>query len=89
MQRKVTYPIPLLLVCVGLCPELLDAEEQTHTIANLLDAHLLEDLLVHLEQVLAVDVVFPEHLLVVAALDAAEVFAHTVFIPVLDGVGTV
>lgn len=84
-QRKhpSTHSIPLLLAGDGLCPELLNAEEQAYSVADLLDAHLLEDILVHLKEVLAIDVVFPEELLVLAATDASQVFTDLVFVPVL------
>ena len=84
-----TYPIPPLLVRIRLCAQLLDAQEQADAVADLVDAHLLEHLLVDLEQVLAIDVVLAEDLLVLAALDAAQVLAHALLVPVLDRVGPV
>lgn len=83
------YPIPLLLVRVCFCPQLLNAEEQSYSIANLIDAHLLEDVLVHLQQVLAIDVVFSEQLLIFAAFDAPQVFTDLVLGPVLNSIRTI
>lgn len=79
-----SYPIPLFLVGIGLGPELLDAQKQPHPIANLVDSHFFEHFLVHFKQILSVDVILPKQLLVLAALDAAQVFAHPLLIPVLD-----
>jgi hypothetical protein len=84
-----THPVPLLHVCIRLGPEFLDAQEQADPIADLLDAHLLENLLIHLEQVLTVYVVFPEELLVLSALNTAQVFADLVLVPVLGGTGAI
>lgn len=75
--------IPLLLAGDGLCPQLLNAEEQAYPVANLLNAHLLEDILVHLKEVLAIDMVLPEELLVLATANAPQVFTDLVFVPVL------
>lgn len=84
----------LLLIGIRLCSQLLDAEEEAHAVANLVDSHLLEDLLVHLQQVLAIDVILAKQLLVFSTLDAGEIVAHSVFVPILDrvralGVGVV
>ena len=84
-----THPISLLLVRIGLRPELLNSQEQTDPIANFVDTHFLQDFLVHLQEVLAIDVVFAEELLVVAALDGPQVLAHALLVPVLDRVGAV
>jgi hypothetical protein len=80
-----THPVSFFLVRIRLCPQLLDAEEQAHTISYLLDAHLLENLLIHLQQVLAIDVILAEYPLVLAAFYTPEIFANPVLVPVLDG----
>lgn len=68
--RNAAYPIPLLLVGVCLGPQLLNAEEKADAVANFVNAHLFENLFIHLKKVLAVDMIFTKELLVLAALDA-------------------
>jgi hypothetical protein len=84
-----SYPISLLLVRICHGSQLLDAQKQPDAVPNLVNAHLLEDFLVHLQQVLAIDVVLAEYPLVVAALDAPEILADLVLIPVLDRAGPI
>ena len=64
------YPIASLLVGVCFRPQLLDAQEEAHSVSHLVDAHLLEDLLIYFQEVRAIDVVPAKYLLVLAALDA-------------------
>lgn len=85
----VSYPCPPGRVGVYLCPQLLDAQEQAHSVAHPFDAHLLQQLLVQLQEVLAINFVVAEYLLVLAPLDAPQVLAHPILVPVLDRVGPV
>lgn len=84
-----TYPISFPLVRIGFGSQLLDSEKDTNSIANFVDAHLLEHLFIHLEEVLAINVVLPKDFLVFAALDAPKVLAHAFLVPVLDRVGAI
>jgi hypothetical protein len=78
-----THSIPLLLVGVGPGPQFLDVEEQSHAISDLVDAHLLQYRLVHLQQILSIDVVLPEYLHVVSTVHTDQPVTHSVLVPVL------
>lgn len=84
-----TYPITLLLVGVRFRPQLLDTEEEANAIADFVDSHLFQHLLVHFEKVFAIDVVLPEELLVLATFDTSEIVTDLVFVPGLDRIGAV
>lgn len=89
MDWASTYPIPLLLVGICLRPELLDAHEQAHTVTNFVDAHFLQDGLVHLQQVLSINIIFLEQLFIGATVDRMQPVADTLFVPVLCRIGVV
>lgn len=78
------YSISLLLICVRLCAQLFYAKKQAYTVANFINAHFLENILVHLEEILAIDIVLSKDLNVVGTLDADKVVADAILIPVLD-----
>lgn len=84
-----THPIALLLVRICLGAQLLDAQEEADSIADFVNSHLLQHFLVHFQKILSIDVILAENLLVVPALDASEIFAHVVLVPVLHGISTV
>lgn len=52
-----SHHILLLSVGDGLVPQLLDGNKDPHTIANFLDPHLLENLLVTVDEVVAIEIV--------------------------------
>lgn len=52
-----TYHIPLLTVIHRLVSELLDGDKNAYSITDLLDAHLLENFLVALDKVIAVEII--------------------------------
>lgn len=52
-----TNHIPLFTVDYRFVSELLDRDEDAHTITDLLDPHLLENLLITLDEVVAIEVV--------------------------------
>lgn len=64
-----TYPISLLLIRV--CPrsKFLDVQEKAHAISYLIDTHLLQHSLIHLQQILSIDIVFSKQLLILSAVD--------------------
>lgn len=64
-----TYPIPFLLIRVRFCPEFLDVQKQAYAVPDLVDTHLLQYSLIHLQQVLAIDVVLSKQFLVFSAVD--------------------
>lgn len=55
----------------------------SYAVTNLPDAHFLQHLLIHVHQVLAVDVVLPEHIHILPAVDAPEPLAHASLVPIL------
>jgi hypothetical protein len=59
-SSTITCPIPFLLIRICFGSELLDVQEESHTVTDLVYAHLLQDSLVHLQQVLAIDIILPE-----------------------------
>ena len=88
-EETSTHPITLLLIRIRARPELLDAEKQSHAIANFIHTHLLEHILVELKKVLAINVILQKERLIVAALDAFQILAHPLLVPVADRVGTI
>lgn len=83
MASSLTYSIPLLLVGVGFRPQFLNVEKQPHSIAYLVDAHFLQHRLIHLQQVLAIDVVLPKYLLVITTVHTDQPVTNPFFIPIL------
>jgi hypothetical protein len=93
-----SYPIgrPPRGLLVLLVPQLFGLRAYAHAVADFLDAHVLEVGLVHLHEVLAVDVVVCggqdasmerddvltlEQLDILAAVDALQPVGHLVFVP--------
>lgn len=68
-ELYLTYPVALLLVRVCLGSQLFDTQKEAHSITDFVNANLLQDGLVHLEEVIPVDVVFLEEFLVLSTLD--------------------
>jgi hypothetical protein len=54
------------------------------SIANLLDAHVLQMRLIHLHKIFAIDVVFLEELHVLRAIDSLQPISDLFFIPIPD-----
>ena len=73
--RLQTHSIPLLLIGIGFRPQFLDVQEQPYSVPYLVDAHLLEHSLVHLQQVLSIDVVLSKKnkKLVIVALEGTKI----------------
>lgn len=61
----------------------------SYTVSNLLDPHLLQHLLVHVHQVLAIDVVSPEDFHILPAIDAPQPVSHPSLVPVLHRLGCI
>lgn len=82
---RATYPIliPLAAPFVYVVSEYLGVGTYPYTVADLLDSHLLQRCLVHFQQVFTSDIVLPEDLNVLAAVDALQPFADASFIPIL------
>ena len=80
------HPIPLLLICIGPCPELLDLQKQPYSVANFIYSHLLQHRLIHLQQILSIDIILPEQLLVLSAIDGHQPITYAFLIPISCGI---
>jgi hypothetical protein len=80
-----TYPVYDFLArpLVYIISENLCLRTDPHAVSNLLDTHFLQHLLVHVHEVLAVDVISPEDVHVLSAVDTSQPVTHTRFVPIL------
>jgi hypothetical protein len=63
------YSISLLLVGICFRPKLLDSEEESNSVPDLINAYLLQYRLVHLKKVLSIYIILPEQLLIFTTVD--------------------
>lgn len=54
---RCTHPITFFQISQCFGPQLFDRNKDTHSITNLLDAHILQDILVAFEEVISVEIV--------------------------------
>ena len=70
MRHSCTHPISLLLIGIRLCSQFLDTKKEPHTVTDFVYSHLLKHSLVHLQQVLSINVVLPKQLLILGTVHA-------------------
>jgi hypothetical protein len=85
MSQDKAYPINALLarLLVYIIAKYLRLRTDSHAISNLLDAHFLQHLLIHVHEILPIDIVPPEDLHVLSTANVLQPISHTSFVPVL------
>lgn len=70
MCYNCTHPISLLLIGIRFGSQFLDTKKKPHTVTDFVYSHLLKHSLVHLQQVLSINVVLPKQLLILGTVHA-------------------
>ena len=78
-RNLVTDPFLVISHCLG--PELFDGDEDSDSITDFFNAHLLEDLLITFDQIVAGDIIHPEKLFILGTVYASQPLGHPFLVP--------
>jgi hypothetical protein len=85
------YPVDALLarLLVYIIAKHFRLRTDSHAISDLLDAHLLQHLLVHVHKIFSIDVIPPKDIYILSAANTLQPVAHAGFVPVLYRFGSI
>jgi hypothetical protein len=68
----------------GMSTERFDSNHDPYSIADLINADLLENILIAIKQSVSIDIIRDKYRAVLATVDRLEPFANCIFVPLMD-----